>query len=369
MATGKDADVVIVGAGIFGLACAWSCLREGLRVIVADRNGPGAGASGGLVGALSPHVPDRWNPKKQFQFEALAAAEAYWASVERTAGRRTGFGRVGRLMPIADAAARGRAEERAADAAANWRGAGEWRVREGAEFAGWLAPDTAPFGVIHETLSARIRPGGAVAALADAVVALGGELRAGWEVTGLSPGCAEGPRGRLGGEAVIVAAGAGGFAMLAPFLGPGAGSGEKGQAMALRGAPGNVPLISAHGVFVVAHDDGTVAVGSTAEAEWTDATATDGQLDTLRGRAERLCPALRGAAEIGRWAGLRPKARRRDPMLGPVPGCDGVFVANGGFKIGFGLAPKVGEALAALVQGREAHLPPTFAPAYHADSA
>jgi glycine/D-amino acid oxidase-like deaminating enzyme len=41
-------------------------------------------------------------------------------------------------------------------------------------------------------------------------------------------------------------------------------------------------------------------------------------------------------------------------MLGPWPGRPGHFVANGGFKIGFGVAPKVAETLAELIlEGRD----------------
>ena len=36
-------------------------------------------------------------------------------------------------------------------------------------------------------------------------------------------------------------------------------------------------------------------------------------------------------------------------MLGYWPGKPGHFIANGGFKIGFGMAPKVGEVMADLV--------------------
>jgi glycine/D-amino acid oxidase-like deaminating enzyme len=28
------ADVLVVGAGVFGLGCAWACVRRGLKVIV-----------------------------------------------------------------------------------------------------------------------------------------------------------------------------------------------------------------------------------------------------------------------------------------------------------------------------------------------
>src|SRR5690606_41267108 len=44
----------------------------------------------------------------------------------------------------------------------------------------------------------------------------------------------------------------------------------------------------------------------------------------------------------------------RAPVLGPWPGRAGQFVANGGFKIGFGMAPKVAEVMADLVlEGRD----------------
>jgi glycine/D-amino acid oxidase-like deaminating enzyme len=62
-------------------------------------------------------------------------------------------------------------------------------------------------------------------------------------------------------------------------------------------------------------------------------------------------PALAGAEVVGRWAGIRPRARSRATILGPWPGRLGQFVANGGFKIGFGVAPLVAETMADLVLG------------------
>jgi glycine/D-amino acid oxidase-like deaminating enzyme len=42
-------------------------------------------------------------------------------------------------------------------------------------------------------------------------------------------------------------------------------------------------------------------------------------------------------------------------MLGAWPGRPGHFVANGGFKIGFGMAPKMAEVMVDLVlDGRDA---------------
>ena len=47
-------------------------------------------------------------------------------------------------------------------------------------------------------------------------------------------------------------------------------------------------------------------------------------------------------------------------MVGHLPGFDRVFVANGGFRTGFGVAPAVGAAIAALVAGERPVLPPGF---------
>ena len=47
-------DVVVVGAGVPGLAVAWRARARGLRVLVLERDEPGAGASGVAAGMLAP---------------------------------------------------------------------------------------------------------------------------------------------------------------------------------------------------------------------------------------------------------------------------------------------------------------------------
>jgi len=47
------ADITVLGAGIFGLSTAWTCVQRGARVQVIDPQGVGAGSSGGDVGAWS----------------------------------------------------------------------------------------------------------------------------------------------------------------------------------------------------------------------------------------------------------------------------------------------------------------------------
>jgi len=69
---------------------------------------------------------------------------------------------------------------------------------------------------------------------------------------------------------------------------------------------------------------------------------------------------LGGAKVIARWAGVRPRSRSRAPMLGEHPFRQGEFIANGGFKIGFGMAPKVGDVMADLMLDGRVTYPDDF---------
>lgn len=336
------AEVTVRGAGIFGLAVAWACLKRGARVRVVESRRVGAGASGGIVGALAPHVPGAWNDKKAFQLESLLMAEAWWAGVAAAGGRDPGYARLGRLQPLADAGAVALAGERGRAAAKLWGGAAEWRI-VGAEAAPEWAPPSPTGRYVLDTLSARIHPRLAVAALAAAIRARGGEIVEG-------AGAGEPPDAGL----VVHATGWEGLGELSAALGRPAGGGVKGQAALLRLDAATRPQIFAGGLHIVPHGDGTVAVGSTSERDFALPGATDAALDALVERARTLCPALAGAKVLERWAGVRPRARSRAPIVGPWPGRPGHFIANGGFKIGFGMAPKAGEALAdLLLDGRD----------------
>ncbi len=336
-------DLTVRGAGIFGLSIAWAAARRGARVRVIERAAVGAGASGGVVGALAPHVPEHWNDKKQFQLESLLMADQWWAAVEAVSGLTSGYGRTGRLQPLADARAVAQAALRAEGARQLWQGRAIWEVAP-APGDGW-APPTASGWVVRDTLSARIDPRRGLAALVGAIEAHGGEVIL---------GAAEeaGP--------VVWATGVAGLGQLSVALGHAAGGAVKGQALLLAFEARNRAQLFVDGLHIVPHADGTVAVGSTSEREWRDGTATDGQLDVLLEAAIGACPVLAGAPVLERWAGLRPRARSRAPMLGPWPGRPGHFIANGGFKIGFGMAPKVAEVMADLVLEHRDGIPEAF---------
>ncbi len=337
-------DVTVMGAGVTGLACAVALARRGARVAVADPGGVGAGASGGVVGALAPHAPDRWGPMQAFQLQALTAAPAFWASVAACGGVDPGYAQVGRLMPLADAAAVARARARGAAAADRWGGAGLWRVVPAGD---GFAPVSASGLLVHDTLTARIAPRRALAALAAALRALGGTI---------GPAAPDLPAG----APVLWATGAAGLADLSTALGQPVGGGEKGQAALLACDAGDAPVIGDTGLWIVPHADGTVAVGSTAERTW-DSDGPDAGLDALLARAAALVPQLAGARVLERWAGIRPRAATRLPVLGPWPGRPGHVVANGTYKTGFALAPAVAAAMADLILAGRVTYPDAFA--------
>lgn len=350
MRKGGAADILVVGAGIFGLSCAWECVRRGARVLVIDRGTPGSGSSGGPVGALAPHPPERWNAKKALQLATLIGAEAWWAEVAAVGGGDPGYGRIGRLVPLMTPGQRRQAEAQAVEATTLWPAPLRWVILD----AG------GPEGAVHETLSARLSPPRAIAALVAALRARGVEVRAGWEMLEVGDGPVRCAQATVEARAVILATGADGMAPLARLIGrdPG-GQAVKGQA-ALLAAALDGPMITAGSLYIVPHADGRVAVGSTSEARWDDPVATDAGLDALLAAARALCPELAQAPVVARWAGLRPRGALPEPMLGLLPGFERVFVANAGFRTGFGLAPAVGAALAEMVEGGQPDLPPGF---------
>ena len=338
-------QIVIHGAGIFGLSVAWACAVRGADVTVVDPNGPGAGASGGVVGALAPHVPEAWNTKKVLQFESLDLAERFWADVASVSGKDPGYARAGRVQPLADAEAIDRAEARAASAAELWQGRFAWQVQDANRYGDLI--DSPTGRVVFDTLTARLHPRLAVSAL----------------VTALAHRDVPIGEHQADGDVVIHATGVAGLLELNGMAGDKIiGAGVKGQAAVLDCNLNGRPQVYADGLHIVPHVDGTVAVGSTSERTWEDPTGTDEELDAVIARARSACPALRDATVLERWAGLRPRSRSRAPMIGAHPLYPGEFIANGGFKIGFGMAPLVAEFMADLVIDGTDRIPAEFRP-------
>ncbi|OYU62522.1 MAG: FAD-dependent oxidoreductase [Bradyrhizobium sp. PARBB1] len=340
-------DLTVRGGGIFGLACAFSALRRGAKVRLIETRQIGAGSSGGLIGALAPHVPENWNPKKQFQLDSLLMAGDFWTDVASIGGTDAGYLRSGRLQPLPDANAVDLARARILEASILWQGRATWSVIP-ATGAAW-EPHSPTGLLIHDTLTARLSPRAAGQALTVAIRALGGEAVIGDHAD-------EG--------AVLWATGYQGLQDLNAAFGKTIGAGVKGQSLSLRLPdldPATLPQLFADALHIVPHADGSIAIGSTSENTWDAPDSIDAACDALLDRARAALPILTKARIIDRWAGIRPRARTRAPMLGPWPGRPGHFIANGGFKIGFGMAPKVAQVMADLIlTGDDSAIPAGF---------
>ena len=373
----QRADLLVVGGGIMGLWAAGMALRAGLSVCLVEAVQIGAGASGGLLGALMPHMPDRWNEKKALQRDALISLEAEVARLEAETGMSCGYRRCGRVMPLARPALAERALKHQADAKDHWPGDHAWTYLPLPTDPQWPAMDAAPAGVAVETLTARVAPRALLAAIAarlrtdpqcrvieaDRLTALDPQAGRALTTAGLS----------LGFSACLLAAGVESFPLLAPFLpvtSAPLGRAVKGQAALLDAhIDPQRPILFCDGLYVVPHENGQVAIGSTSEEQFDDPFATDIQLDTLLARARTVAPELAGAPVLERWAGLRPKAIGREPMVGGHPTLPRLFALTGGFKISFGIAHHLAARLIKEICGGQSDLPVSFRLSTHLELA
>lgn len=376
MAHGQAAsyDIAIAGAGIFGLSIAYAAIKAGQKVIVFEAEKVGAGSSGGLLGALMPHMPARWNPKKEFQFQALLSLENHVRQLEAETGQSVGYSRCGRILPLTTKDKLEHHLERAAESRLRWhpdQTGFTYAVEPAGSRADWLSADAAPFGIVYETLAARVSPRQYLAAL-SAFVQKHATLVEDAKVTGFDEASG---RVKLADDqsafqtgCLILAGGFSTFELVEQLTGERVGRGEKGQALVLDGAGlEGYPAIYCDGLYVVPHDNGTVAIGSTSDREFTDTQPAPDRSRELMERATAFCPKLTGRQLIKDWAGIRPRCHKRDPLIGKLPGHEKLFIATGGFKISFGIAHRIADALIAEIIGGSAphELPETFKPAHH----
>jgi glycine oxidase len=367
----SSADLLIVGGGIMGLWAAVEAEQRGIDAVLVDAGQLGSGASGGLLGALMPYMPDKWDLKKQFQLDALLALESRIEALEASTGLSAGYRRSGRYMPLPKPHLRTIALRHEQDALANWTHGDRrfyWHVLDRPAEDGWLDPGIGAAGLVFDTLAARVSPRGLCAALA-AYLRSARHVRI-VETVAIDRIDPQAGRAALStGENLnfghcIVSAGHRSFPLLQAVSNPAdllLGWPVKGQSARLQAhVDPTLPVIFLGGIYIVPHEDGTVAIGSTSEDQFADADSTDQQLDTLIARAGELVPSLRDAPVLERWAGLRPKAIDRDPMVGPHPDHPRLVALTGGFKVSFGLAHHLAAAALRAIEGGEMNLPPGF---------
>ena len=334
-------DVVVVGAGLIGLACATAVAREGLRVLVISSREEGA-ASAASAGILAPSVGDTSPPVRTL---ALASRDMY-PEYAHGLTSRTGLPVPLELTGIVEI---GGDEAEAAALRSSLGEDAEWL-----DVAALLEIEPSLGPAIGGTFHARDGSVDAVALLnavtvdarRDPRVQLREErvmrVRAGDRAIGveLENGA------RVEAPSVVIAAGAwaGGIAGLPrplPIV-P-----VRGQMLSFAGTAPRHVVMGARG-YVVPRGTQSL-VGSTMEQVGFDARPTAEGEALLRALAAELFPPLGSRPVGGHWAGLRPVTPDSLPLLGPDPDCEGLFYACGHSRNGVLLAPLTASVIAALV--------------------
>ena len=135
---------------------------------------------------------------------------------------------------------------------------------------------------------------------------------------------------------------------------------SKGQMLRVK-LPSTLPLREVHRsehVYIVPRiygpQAGTALIGATVEDAGFDTTVHPEALTTLRARAAELLPQLASPTEapmVESWAGLRPATPDALPILGPCSRANH-FIASGHYRNGILLAPATALIMADLLEDK-----------------
>lgn len=360
------ADVLIVGGGVIGASIAYHLAERGTRVTVLEHGRRGGHASLASAGLLHPIM----DPEAPAALRALTAASdprfpTLVARLRDLTGIDPQYQTNGWLRVALESQQVAALEAQATEQARREYGL---RMLTGEETRS-LEPGLSPAVVagLHLPQGAQVYVPALLSAYLHAAARLGGTIRLGVEAREL---CIEGRRvtgiRTLEDETIhaghTVLAGGAWTPRLAGTLGlslpifP-----MRGQILALHAVPAPLKqVVFGPGAYLAPKVEGSLIVGATYEDVGFDDRLTAAGLGTLLAAGQRVAPVLANATFRQAWVGLRPASRDGLPMLGPVPGWDGISVAAGHTAEGVSLSPITGALMAALIQGEPPD--PAFAP-------
>ncbi len=370
-------DVVVVGAGVVGLAVAWRAVRDGARVAVVERGRPGAGASHVAAGMLAPVAEADAGERALLALGLDSAARwpAFARALTEVSGVDVGYRTVGTLV-----VARDRDGAEALDREARLRdelGAPVHRLLPSQ--ARSLEPALAPTvrGALHAPDDHVVDPRALLEALRSAVVQDGATLRHECDDCGLlvRGGVVRGVRLADGtavpSGAVVLAAGAwsaGVAGALEPLGVRVPVRPVKGQLLRLAPLrPGGPPLLQRvvryDTGYLVPRADGTVVLGATMEEQGFDTQVTALGVHGLLRDLHEVVPGGLELAIVEQVAGLRPGTPDNAPLLGPHPAVPGLHLATGHHRGGVLLAPVTADLVAGALREEGEEIAPAFSPA------
>ena len=350
----------MIGAGVVGCSVAYYLAREGIKVTLLEREAIGSGASAHATGSLSL-LGAEFSPGASFEMARASYAEFYQLvpELEDATAMDLLYQRRPSLRLALDDGEIDLIRElmvwQEPHVKMHWIDADEVRAIEPR-----LSPSI--IGAVYEDESAQLD-----SYRFNLALARGAELRGASiihrEVTGLiTNGSAvsgvQTASGDLHCDAVVVAAGTWSRAFT-PWLGfPVPVRPMKGERLLLNypGEPLPVLISSPRRGHMISRTDGLTSVGSTGGRDYDqrdlfageefDRQPTESARLELLQRAIDVLPDLERAELVQQLAGSRPLSPDSKPIIGPVPGREGVFLATGHTTKGIHLGPVTGRIIA-----------------------
>ena len=352
-------DVIIVGGGVIGCSIAYHLTLAGSSVRLIERDRLASGASGVAAGMLAPQVEAHYDDPffdlcLRGRDEHVELAEDLKDGVGLDVERRT----PGVFRLALDEAERVELKRQM-----------QWQVKRGLR-AEWFEPHE--LGALEPLLSGaagRLLAGGLwfpdeaqvhsqrlVAALAAASVQRKAVLSEGvWATEILVEGHraigVRTPAGVVEAESVVLAAG-----VWSTDIARAAGvevpvSPVKGQLITLRAIGRSLQRILWTGeCYLVPKTGGQVILGATEEEGNYDRRPTLAGVGALATAALEQLPWAGQFTIEGVWAGLRPAAPDRFPIVGWAPGVDNLLVATAHYRNGVLLGPLTGRRVSEAIR-------------------
>lgn len=355
-------DIIIVGAGIVGAACAAECARGGLKVLVLDRGPVGGGTTGAGMGHIV--VMD----DSEAQFALTAYSRSLWQQLVPELPAEIEFEQCGTLWVAAD-------EEEMREVLRKEQHYTQRGVRvevlDGAGLAkaepnlrpgmrgGLRVPDDAVLypPCAARFLLARAREHGAV-------------VRTGVEVHEFLP---DGAVLLADGSRICAGISVNAAGPWSPSFNPGLPVRKrKGHLVITDRYVGFVHhqivelgyLKSAHGAGkdsvafnIQPRKNGQMLIGSSRQFDAEDTRVEQPILDRMLARAFEYLPALPNLSAIRVWTGHRAATPDKLPLIGPTPQNSHIWLATGHEGLGITTSLGTGRLLADLLLNRKTEIP------------
>jgi len=358
-------DVVVIGAGVIGCSIAYYLAREGIKVALLERESFGSGSSAHATGFISL-LGTEFTPGPSFQFglESYREFPSLVAELEDSTGMDLLYQRRPSLRLALE-----ESEEQLIKDLMTWQQehvAMRWISSDDVhELEPRLTPSL--IGAVYEDESAQLDSYRLNLALAAGAEKKGtqtinrnvtGLLSEKNRITGVQT-----EQGDISCGTVVVAAGLWSPPFQRDLDFPIPVGALKGERLLLKydGDPLQVLISSPKRGHMISRLDGFLSVGSTGGRDYDqdqlyqgadmDRVPTETARVEIMQRAIDVFPDLENAALIEQLAGSRPLSPDRIPIIGPVPGKEGVVLATGHTTKGIHLGPSTAKVVTQYIQG------------------